>query len=83
MNDGKLVFGSTNGLVVLHPDSINKTSSNPQTVISSISINNKQYKTETLTEYLEEISYSYSQKVISFTFRKASVKSLIVEIGNC
>jgi signal transduction histidine kinase/ligand-binding sensor domain-containing protein/CheY-like chemotaxis protein len=69
MNDGRIAFGGANGIVIFHPDSIGQSTNRPAVVINAVNINNKPYQSAIVPEYLDKVTVSYADKVVSFDFK--------------
>jgi len=74
-SDGKLYFGSLNGLVVFDPDSIEDNSYRPPVVITQLLLDNKTVDPTADSQFLrrsitteKQLTISFRQNVIGFTF---------------
>ena len=68
LEDGRIVFGTTPGMVYFNPADINETKVPDDVMISGISIFNKSLSVDSLFQYSNKIRLKYSQNFISIQF---------------
>ena len=64
--NGEIWFGSTKGVDVFHPDSINEIGQAPKLAISSLKINNVEWKGNTSINSIQKLNLSYKQNTLTF-----------------
>ena len=66
--DGQLLFGSLNGILTFHPDSIKTDPVSPKIVLTNFKVNDSTFLLEDAFEYTENIVLSHKQNDLSFEF---------------
>lgn len=74
MRSGHMLFGGANGLIVFHPDSLQKDSRFPKVVLREVRLNNQIPKLGFLPEHLDALELSYKEN--GFTFHLAALDFL-------
>ena len=68
--DGRLVFGTMNGVIAFHPDSVRKNVSKTfNLTFTNLSVNGTPYdKTDSIIDYSQTIKLNHNQNTLTFNF---------------
>jgi signal transduction histidine kinase/ligand-binding sensor domain-containing protein/CheY-like chemotaxis protein len=66
--EGKVVFGASNGLLIINPDEVEKDTLPPKVILSNFQVFNEGRQLETAYELVKEIRLPFEDNILSFTF---------------
>jgi ligand-binding sensor domain-containing protein/signal transduction histidine kinase len=72
LESGEILFGTIDGILVFHPDSLKKATSIPPIVITGIKKLNESVHLKSTPELLREISFNHDENVFSISYSALS-----------
>ncbi len=72
LKSGEILFGTIDGILLFHPDSVRVVGSRPPIVVTGIKKLNQQVSTISMPELLHEFSFSHEENIFSISYAALS-----------